>query len=110
LTAFDKVISPALSNLIIVHCEIFITDEGQYQYETIKYEKADFQSQGITVKIPISEVTKAPNDKKSGDGVAPRDVRKLTVNCIECKTEINTTMEAYQAIVAKLKLPVAQFR
>ena len=74
-------------------------------------EKVDFHSQGITVKIPISNVTKVPNDKISNDGTAvSRDVRKLTVNCIDCKTEILTTMESYKAIVAKLKLPVAQFR
>ncbi len=90
----------------------FITDEerddatGNFMEERVD----DYQSQAITVKIPISEVDKISSDKKSNDGTAPRDLRKLTVNCIDCKTEILTTMEAYKAVVAKFKLPDAQFR
>lgn len=89
----------------------FITEEERDDgIENFMEERVDFQSQGITVKIPISEVDKISNDKKSNDGTAPRDPRKLTVNCIDCKTEILTTMEAYKAVVAKFKLPDAQFR
>ena len=61
----------------------------------------------ITVKMPLEELSRSTSNL--GKLLNP-SIKILTVNCIDCNGEIETTYSAYLSLVDKLKLPISRFR
>jgi len=71
----------------------------------VETETDPARPESITVKMPVDDLSRS----NSGKLLNP-SIKTLTVNCIDCNGEIETTYSAYQALVEKLKLPISRFR